>query len=153
MLALAKALMGRPRMIMPDEPSLGLAPTVVAEIFRIIQSLNEQGTTILLVEQNAREALRISRRAYVLDTGRIVLTGTGEDLLNNEEVKEGFPGQGLSRENGKGRGGEDAHIQPGRLRRWTARNFWSCRTKGSRSWSTRPTPTSISTAGNLMRPG
>ncbi len=93
MLALAKALMGRPRMIMPDEPSLGLAPTVVSEIFRIIQSLNEQGTTILLVEQNAREALRISRRAYVMDTGRILLTGTGEDLLNNEEVKRAFLGK------------------------------------------------------------
>jgi len=93
MLALAKALMGKPRMIMADEPSLGLAPTVVAEIFRIIQSLNEQGTTILLVEQNAREALRISQRAYVMDTGRIVLTGTGEDLLNNEEVKRAFLGK------------------------------------------------------------
>ncbi len=93
MLALAKALMGKPRMIMPDEPSLGLAPTVVSEIFRIIQSLNEQGTTILLVEQNAKEALRISRRAYVMDTGRILLTGTGEDLLNNEEVKRAFLGK------------------------------------------------------------
>jgi len=93
MLALAKALMGKPRMIMPDEPSLGLAPTVVSEIFRIIQSLNEQGATILLVEQNAKEALRISRRAYVMDTGRILLTGTGEDLLNNEEVKRAFLGK------------------------------------------------------------
>jgi branched-chain amino acid transport system ATP-binding protein len=93
MLALAKALMGKPRMIMPDEPSLGLAPTVVSEIFRIIQSLNEQGTTILLVEQNAKEALRISRRAYVMDTGRILLTDTGEDLLNNEEVKRAFLGK------------------------------------------------------------
>jgi branched-chain amino acid transport system ATP-binding protein len=93
MLALAKALMGKPRMIMPDEPSLGLAPTIVSEIFRIIRSLNEQGTTILLVEQNAKEALRISRRAYVMDTGRILLTGTGEDLLNNEEVKRAFLGK------------------------------------------------------------
>jgi branched-chain amino acid transport system ATP-binding protein len=93
MLALAKALMGRPRMIMPDEPSLGLAPTVVDEIFRIIQTLNEQGTTILLVEQNAKEALRISRRAYVMDTGRIVLSGTGEELLRNEEVKRAFLGK------------------------------------------------------------
>jgi len=93
MLALGKALMARPKMIMPDEPSLGLAPTVVAEIFRIIRSLNEQGTTILLVEQNAKETLRISHRAYVLDTGRIVLTGTGEDLLNNEEVKRAFLGK------------------------------------------------------------
>ncbi|NWF55292.1 MAG: ABC transporter ATP-binding protein [Syntrophaceae bacterium] len=93
MLALGKALMARPKMIMPDEPSLGLAPTIVAEIFRIILSLNKQGTTILLVEQNAKEALRVSTRAYVLDTGRIVLTGTGEDLLNNEEVKRAFLGK------------------------------------------------------------
>jgi branched-chain amino acid transport system ATP-binding protein len=93
MLALGKALMARPRMIMPDEPSLGLAPTVVAEIFRTLRTLNEQGTTILLVEQNAREALRISHRAYVLDTGRIVLTGTGADLLSNDEVKRAFLGR------------------------------------------------------------
>ena len=93
MLALGKALMARPRMIMPDEPSLGLAPTVVAEIFRTLRTLNEQGTTILLVEQNAREALRISHRAYVLDTGRIVLAGTGADLLSNDEVKRAFPGR------------------------------------------------------------
>ena len=93
MLALGKALMAKPRMIMPDEPSLGLAPTVTAEIFGILRSLNEQGTTILLVEQNAREALRISHRAYVLDTGRIILTGTGADLVNNEEVKRAFLGR------------------------------------------------------------
>ncbi len=93
MLALGKALMARPKMIMPDEPSLGLAPTVVAEIFRILRSLNERGTTILLVEQNAKDTLRISHRAYVLDTGRMVLTGTGEDLLNNEEVKRAFLGK------------------------------------------------------------
>ena len=93
MLALGKALMARPGMIMPDEPSLGLAPTVVAEIFRTLRTLNEQGTTILLVEQNAREALRISHRAYVLDTGRIILTGTGADLLSNDEVKRAFLGR------------------------------------------------------------
>jgi len=93
MLALGKALMGQPRLLMLDEPSLGLAPTIVAEIFRIIHSLNGQGTTILLVEQNAREALRISHRAYVLDTGRIILTGTGEELLVNEEVKRAFLGK------------------------------------------------------------
>jgi branched-chain amino acid transport system ATP-binding protein len=93
MLALGKALMGRPRMIMPDEPSLGLAPAIVAEIFRILRSLNEKGTTILLVEQNAKEALRISRRAYVMDTGRVVLAGTGEELLHNEEVKRAFLGK------------------------------------------------------------
>jgi branched-chain amino acid transport system ATP-binding protein len=93
MLALGKALMAQPRMIMPDEPSLGLAPTIVTEIFRILRSLNEKGTTLLLVEQNAKEALRISHRAYVLDTGRIVLTGGGDDLLNNEEVKRAFLGK------------------------------------------------------------
>jgi len=93
MLALGKALMGRPKLLMLDEPSLGLAPTIVAEIFRIIQSLNGGGTTILLVEQNAREALRISHRAYVLDTGRIILTGTGGELLSNDEVKRAFLGK------------------------------------------------------------
>ena len=93
MLALGKALMGRPKLLMLDEPSLGLAPTIVAEIFRIIQSLNGRGTTILLVEQNAREALRISHRAYVLDTGRIILTGTGGELLSNDEVTRAFQGK------------------------------------------------------------
>jgi branched-chain amino acid transport system ATP-binding protein len=93
MLALGKALMGQPKLLMLDEPSLGLAPTIVAEIFRIVGSLNGQGTTILLVEQNAREALRISHRAYVLDTGRIILTGAGEELLSNEEVKRAFLGK------------------------------------------------------------
>jgi branched-chain amino acid transport system ATP-binding protein len=93
MLALAKALMGRPKMLMLDEPSLGLAPTVVAEIFHTIRDLNARGTTILLVEQNAREALRISQRAYVLDTGRILLAGTGDELVNNEEVKRAFLGK------------------------------------------------------------
>ena len=93
MLALGKALMGQPKLLMLDEPSLGLAPTVVSEIFRIIRSLNERGITILLVEQNAKEALRICRRAYVLDTGRILLTGTEEELLNNEEVKRAFLGK------------------------------------------------------------
>lgn len=93
MLALGKALMGRPRLLMLDEPSLGLAPTVVADIFQTIRSLHERGTTILLVEQNAREALRIAHRAYVLDTGRILLTGTGEELLGNEEVKRAFLGK------------------------------------------------------------
>jgi branched-chain amino acid transport system ATP-binding protein len=93
MLALAKALMAKPRMIMADEPSLGLAPAVVSEIFGMLRWLNEQGTTILLVEQNAKEALRMSRRAYVMDTGRIILTGTGADLLRNEEVKRAFLGK------------------------------------------------------------
>lgn len=93
MLALGKALMARPRLLMLDEPSLGLAPMVVSEIFRIIGGLNAEGTTVLLVEQNARSALRLSHRAYVLDTGRITLTGTGEELQQNEEVKRAFLGR------------------------------------------------------------
>jgi len=93
MLAVGKALMAQPKLLMLDEPSLGLAPALVAEIFQTIRSLNSQGTTILLVEQNAKEALRISSRAYVLDTGRIILTGTGEELLDNEEVKRAFLGK------------------------------------------------------------
>jgi len=93
MLALGKALMAKPRLLMLDEPSLGLAPTIAAEIFRIIASLPDRGTTILLVEQNAKESLRISGRAYVLETGRVVLSGTGEELLNHEEVKRAFLGK------------------------------------------------------------
>lgn len=93
MLALGKALMGRPRLLMLDEPSLGLAPTVVAEIFAKIGALNREGTAILLVEQNAREALRLCHRAYVLETGRMVLTGTGAELLGNDEVKRAFLGK------------------------------------------------------------
>ena len=92
MLALGRALMGQPKLLLLDEPSLGLAPVIVAEMFRIIQSLNAMGTTILLVEQNAREALRISRRGYVMETGRVVLTGAADELSNNEEVKRAFLG-------------------------------------------------------------
>lgn len=92
MLALGRALMAKPRLLMLDEPSLGLAPAIVAEMFRIIQSLNSMGTTILLIEQNAREALRISNRAYVMETGRIILTGSGGELMNNDEVKRAFLG-------------------------------------------------------------
>ncbi len=93
MLALGKALMGQPQLLMLDEPSLGLAPAIVAEIFRTIQTLNKDGKTILLVEQNARESLRIAHRAYVLDTGRMTLAGRGEELLMNEEVKRAFLGK------------------------------------------------------------
>lgn len=92
MLALGRALMENPRLLMPDEPSRGLAPAIVSEMFRIIQFRNSKGTTILLVEQNDREALRISNRAYVMETGRIILTGSGAELLNNEEVKRAFLG-------------------------------------------------------------
>lgn len=93
MLALGKALMARPSLLMLDEPSLGLAPYVVAEIFKTIQTLPEKGSTILLVEQNAREALRICQRAYVLEVGRIILSGSGQELLHNEEVKRAFLGK------------------------------------------------------------
>jgi len=93
MLALGKALMSDPQMLMLDEPSLGLAPTIVSEMFRVVQSLNRLGKTILLVEQNARETLRIAHRGYVLDMGRVVLSGTGEELLSNEEVKRAFLGK------------------------------------------------------------
>lgn len=93
MLALGKALMARPTLLMLDEPSLGLAPFMTAEIFRTIQTLPSKGTTILLVEQNAREALRICHRAYVLEVGRIILTGAGEELRHNEEVKRAFLGK------------------------------------------------------------
>lgn len=93
MLAIGKALMARPSLLMLDEPSLGLAPYVVAEIFKTIQTLPEKGSTILLVEQNAREALRICQRAYVLEVGRIILSGSGQELLHNEEVKRAFLGK------------------------------------------------------------
>ncbi|MEW6264370.1 MAG: ABC transporter ATP-binding protein [Thermodesulfobacteriota bacterium] len=93
MLAIGRGLMARPRLLLLDEPSLGLAPMVVGEIFRIIRMLKERGTTILLVEQNARGALKISDRAYVLETGRVTLTGQARDLLTDQEVKRAFLGQ------------------------------------------------------------
>lgn len=92
MLAISRALMSRPKLLLLDEPSLGLAPLIVAQIFEIIQSLNKEGMTILLVEQNARMALKVSHRAYVLETGKIGMTGTGQDLLHNEEVKKLYLG-------------------------------------------------------------
>ncbi len=92
MLAVGRALMSRPKLMMMDEPSLGLAPLVVKDIFSIIKKVNEQGVTILLIEQNANMALHIADTAYVLETGRITLTGTGEELLNNEAVKKAYLG-------------------------------------------------------------
>lgn len=92
MLAVARALMTFPKLLMLDEPSLGLAPIIVANIFDLIKKINSMGTTILLVEQNARMALSISHRGYVIETGRIVLTDTGENLANNEKVKEAYLG-------------------------------------------------------------
>jgi branched-chain amino acid transport system ATP-binding protein len=92
MLAIARALMARPRVLMLDEPSLGLAPIIVKEIFRIIGEINQLGTTVLLVEQNTRQALALSRRGYVLENGRVVLEGTGAELLGNEHVKRAYLG-------------------------------------------------------------
>jgi len=92
MLAIGRALMARPRLLMLDEPSLGLAPIIVKEIFHIIREINRLGTTVLLVEQNTRQALGLSRRGYVLENGRVVLEGTGAELLGNEHVKRAYLG-------------------------------------------------------------
>ena len=92
MLAMGRALMSKPKLLMLDEPSMGLAPILVEQIFDIIKELNAAGTTILLVEQNARMALSIADRAYVLETGRIVNNGAGIDLLNDESVKKAYLG-------------------------------------------------------------
>ena len=92
MLAIARGLMGNPKLMLLDEPSLGLSPLLVRNIFEIIKAINQQGTTILLVEQNVYQSLRISHRAYVLETGRVVLSGTGAELLNNAHVKKAFLG-------------------------------------------------------------
>ena len=92
MLAIARALMSEPKIMMIDELSLGLAPLVVEELFKTIRQLNATGMSILLIEQNARQALRIADRAYVLESGKITMEGTGEELLNNEKVKEAYLG-------------------------------------------------------------
>ena len=92
MLAIGRALMARPRILMLDEPSLGLAPIIVQEIFRIIAEINRLGTTVLLVEQNTRQALGLSRRGYVLENGRIALEGSGAELLDNEHVRRAYLG-------------------------------------------------------------
>ena len=93
MLAVGRALMSRPKLMMLDEPSLGLAPLVVQDIFKIIQTIHENGVTVLLVEQNANMALKIADLAYVLETGRITMSGTGAELLANEKVKEAYLGK------------------------------------------------------------
>ena len=92
MLAIGRALMSRPKILLLDEPSLGLAPNLVMQIFDIIQTINKDGTTVLLVEQNAHRALEVANRAYVLETGSIVLTDTGKNLLTNDKVREAYLG-------------------------------------------------------------
>ena len=92
MLAMGRALMSRPKLLMLDEPSMGLSPLLVDEVFTIIKDLNKEGTTVLLVEQNAGKSLAISDRAYVLENGKIVLSGTGEELLQSEEAKKAYLG-------------------------------------------------------------
>jgi branched-chain amino acid transport system ATP-binding protein len=92
MLAMGRALMARPKVLMLDEPSLGLAPILVETIFSIIREINSQGTTVLLVEQNAHKALEVAHRGYVLETGSIVKTGTGRELLESEDVQKAYLG-------------------------------------------------------------
>ncbi|MBP1926557.1 branched-chain amino acid transport system ATP-binding protein [Sedimentibacter acidaminivorans] len=92
MLAMGRALMSRPKILLLDEPSMGLAPLLVREIFEIIKNINSTGTTILLVEQNARMALSIAHRAYVIETGSIVLSGTGEELSKSDEIQKAYLG-------------------------------------------------------------
>ena len=92
MLAMGRALMSKPRLLMLDEPSMGLAPILVQEIFNIIKSLHDTGTTVLLVEQNARMALSVADRAYVLETGRVSMSGDAADLANDDRVKQAYLG-------------------------------------------------------------
>ncbi len=92
MLAMGRALMSKPKLLLLDEPSMGLAPIFIKEIFSIIQEINQQGTTVLLIEQNAKMALSVADRGYVLETGKVVLSGTGSELLESEEVKKAYLG-------------------------------------------------------------
>lgn len=93
MLAVARSLMSHPKIMMLDEPSLGLAPLIVKDIFEIIKQINKEGVTILLIEQNANMALRIADRAFVLETGKIIMEGSGKDLLNDPKIKEAYLGK------------------------------------------------------------
>ena len=92
MLAMGRALMSKPKLLLLDEPSMGLAPIFIQEIFNIIQQIQAQGTTVLLIEQNAKMALSIASRGYVLDTGKIVLSGTGQELLESDAVQKAYLG-------------------------------------------------------------
>jgi branched-chain amino acid transport system ATP-binding protein len=93
MLAIGRALMANPDILLLDEPSLGLAPIMVSKIFKTIQEINSEGVTVLLVEQNARAALKLSHRGYVLENGMITLSGSGKDLLDNEKVRQAYLGE------------------------------------------------------------
>lgn len=93
MLAMGRALMSKPKIVLLDEPSMGLSPILVNEIFDIIQALNEAGTTVLLVEQNAKKALAIADRAYVLETGRIVQSGDADALMHDESIQKAYLGE------------------------------------------------------------
>ena len=93
MLAVGRALLSRPELLMMDEPSLGLAPLIIKDIFSIIQYINSKGMTILLIEQNANMALKVAHRAYVLETGKITMSGTGAELLENPEIKAAYLGK------------------------------------------------------------
>jgi branched-chain amino acid transport system ATP-binding protein len=97
MLAIGRAIMAQPKLVMLDEPSLGLGPILVKTIFELISTLNEQGATILLVEQNVHQALRIAHHAYVLKTGEIVMSGRGDELLANEEIRKTYIGERASK--------------------------------------------------------
>lgn len=92
MLAMGRALMSKPKLLLLDEPSMGLAPIFIQEIFNIIQQIQAQGTTVLLIEQNAKMALSIASRGYVLETGKIVLSGTGQELLESDAVQKAYLG-------------------------------------------------------------
>ena len=92
MLAMGRALMSRPKLLMLDEPSMGLAPILIEQIFSIIEELHRAGTTVLLVEQNAQMALSIATRGYVMETGKITMTGTGQELLHNDDVRKAYLG-------------------------------------------------------------
>ena len=93
MLAMGRALMSKPKIVLMDEPSMGLSPLFVAEVFKIIEEIRASGTTVLLVEQNAKKALEIADRAYVLETGKIVLSGDAKELMNNDSVKKAYLGE------------------------------------------------------------
>lgn len=94
MLAMGRALMSKPKLLLLDEPSMGLAPMIVVEIFKIVEEINRQGTTILLVEQNAQLALKTAHRGYVMETGQVVLQGATDTLLNNDQVRRAYLGEG-----------------------------------------------------------